>query len=101
MLSKLTLARPDAVLLDLCLPNMNGLEVCEILKRRSNPHRVPVILVSGLDTSGTRTAGREAGARSFLGKPVDFAQLKLLLENLLTDSSSALREADDFEVVCD
>lgn len=85
-LNKLTLARPDAVLLDVLLPDINGLKVCEILNRRCSSPGMPVILVSGLDTVGTRTAGQEAGAHSFLSKPVDFAQLKQLLDDVLTST---------------
>jgi two-component system response regulator MprA len=96
-INRLTLARPDAVLLDVLLPDMNGLEVCEILKRRSDPQQLPIILISGLDNTRTRTAGQEAGARSFVSKPVDFAQLKLLLEKVLADSASAPRQTDDLE----
>jgi DNA-binding response OmpR family regulator len=99
-LNKLTLARPDAVLLDVLLPDMNGLEVCEILHRRSDRRRVPVILVSGLDNPTTRTAGQEAGARSFVSKPVNFAQLKLLLETVLADSAPVPCHSDDLESVC-
>jgi len=76
-LNKLALARPDAVLLDVLLPDMNGLKVCEILKRRSEPQRLPVILVSGLDNTVTRTAGHEAGARSFVAKPPDETKPRL------------------------
>lgn len=76
-LNKLALARPDAVLLDVLLPDMNGLKVCEILKRRSEPQRLPVILVSSLDNTVTRTAGHEAGARSFVAKPPDETKPRL------------------------
>ena len=100
-LNKLTLDRPDVVLLDVLLPDMNGLKVCEILNRRSDPQQLPVIHISGLDTTANRTAGREAGARCFLGKPVDFAQLKLQIEGVLTDSAPVLRRTDDLESVRD
>jgi len=99
-LNKLTLARPDAVLLDVLLPDMNGRKVCEVLNRRSSGQQLPVILVSGLDNTMTRTAGQEAGARSFLGKPVDFARLKLLLEDLLADSEPVTDQPDEPESVC-
>ncbi len=87
-LNKLALARPDAVLLDVLLPDMNGLKVCEILNRRFNSQPLPVILVSGLDNTVTRTAGQEAGAHGFLSKPVNFARLKQLLEDVLTSTPS-------------
>lgn len=100
-LNKLALARPDAVLLDVLLPDMNGLKVCEILNRRSSAQHLPVILVSGLDNTVTRTAGQEAGARSFVAKPVDFAQLRMLLENALADAMSSPRPPHNLESVRD
>src|SRR5262249_36418887 len=79
-LDKVKLARPDLVLLDLLLPDLDGLTLCSILTRESDPGRVPVILISAVDTGVTQAAAWEAGAREFFGKPVDFERLKLALE---------------------
>jgi two-component system, OmpR family, phosphate regulon response regulator PhoB len=79
-LNKVSLVRPDLVLLDVLLPDLDGLTLCEILNRQPGTRQLPVILISAADTDITRAAGRDAGAPSFLGKPVDFEQLKRLRE---------------------
>ena len=98
-INKLTLDRPDMVLLDVLLPDMDGLTLCRILNRQSDRWRLPVILISGLDTAAVRAAGREAGAWCFLGKPVDFALLKLQLERVLTGSAPSPPQTEDLEFV--
>lgn len=97
-LNKVSLARPDAVLLDVLLPDLDGLTLCEILNRQPGSRRLPVILVSALDTSVTRAAGRQAGAHSFLGKPVDFARLKQLLETVLGEPATPTDQAEEREI---
>lgn len=99
-LNKVSLARPDLVLLDVLLPDLDGLTLCEILNRQPGTRRLPVILISALDTIATRDAGHQAGAHSFLSKPVDFAQLKLLLETVLGESNTRARPTDGFEIAC-
>lgn len=61
---------PDGVLLDLILPELDGFAVCEVL--RQNPHtaRIPIVMLSGLNTQFSRLAGVEAGATDFFHKPV-------------------------------
>jgi len=99
-LNKVVLARPDAVLLDICLPDMDGVTVCQMLNRQSGSRQLPVILVSASDTDGNRVAGREAGARGFLGKPVDITRLKLHLERILAEPLAVVRQTADLESVC-
>ena len=100
-LNKVSLAQPDVVLLDVLLPDLDGLTLCEILCRQPGTRRLPVILISALDTTATRTAGREAGAHAFLGKPVDFAQLKRLLETVLSETPARPRPTDELGFTCD
>lgn len=64
--------RPDLILLDALLPDMEGLEVCRRIK--SDPELVQtfVIMISGLRTSGNHQAeGLEAGADGYLTKPIE------------------------------
>lgn len=99
-LNKVSLTRPDLILLDVLLPDLDGLTLCEILSRQSSTRRLPIVLISALDTSVTRVAGREAGARWFLGKPVDFVQLKMILETVLLETPAFQRETGDLESTC-
>ena len=66
---------PDVVLLDVKMPQMDGFEVCEALKRDSVTRLTPVILVTGLSHRDHRIRGLNAGADDFLSKPVDSLEL--------------------------
>ncbi len=67
--------RPDLILLDLLLPELNGLAVCETLRRNPDTAAVPVIVVSALSTQFTKLAGLEAGAVDYITKPFSFREL--------------------------
>src|SRR5262245_34485360 len=68
-LASLSRRVPDCVVLDLQMPDMSGLEV----KRRLNAHQapLPVIVITGYDTPGTRDRCFALGAKYYLCKPVD------------------------------
>jgi ribonuclease P protein subunit RPR2 len=67
--------RPDAIVLDVGMPGMNGLEFCAKLKQDPATAAIRVVLLSGSD-GGTELAATEAGADAFLRKP--FSPLELL-----------------------
>ncbi len=60
---------PDMVLLDLELPDQNGLEVCRSLKARAGWRHTPVVLVSADEQLATKVKGFEAGAADYIPKP--------------------------------
>ncbi|MFD9794015.1 response regulator [Streptomyces sp. NPDC059070] len=63
---------PDAVLLDLGLPDMDGLDVMRTLRRWS---RVPILVVSARNTSDEKVAALDAGADDYITKPFSMAEL--------------------------
>ena len=63
-------ARPDLILMDVIMPEMNGFEVCEKLKASANTESIPVIFVSALDEIENEVEGIRVGACDFLTKPV-------------------------------
>lgn len=67
---------PDTILLDIMMPEMNGYEVCETLKRDRNTKHIPIIFFSGhaRDTASI-IKGLDLGAEMFLGKPIQPAEL--------------------------
>ena len=67
--------RPDVVLLDIAMPGLNGVEVCQRIKREEATRLTPVILVSAVDGVEDRIAGLAAGADDFLSKPPDVNEL--------------------------
>jgi DNA-binding response OmpR family regulator len=62
----------DLVLLDLGLPDVDGLDVCRQLRARSD---VPIIVLTARDTETDRVVGLELGADDYLGKPFGFREL--------------------------
>jgi two-component system response regulator MprA len=72
---------PDAVVLDVGLPDIDGLEVCRMLRREGN--RVPVLMLTARDAVADRIDGLDAGADDYLVKPFDIDELKARLRALL------------------
>lgn len=71
----------DAIILDLGLPDMSGLEVCAKLRKREI--RAPILILSGSRDSNTKVALFEAGADDYLTKPFTMAELRARLFALL------------------
>jgi two-component system response regulator MprA len=72
---------PDAVVLDVGLPDIDGLDVCRMLRREGN--RVPVLMLTARDAVSDRIDGLDAGADDYLVKPFDIDELKARLRALL------------------
>lgn len=80
-LRALTLTQPDAVVLDLGLPDVDGLEVCRRL--RSAGDDTPVLMLTARDAIDDRVLGLDAGADDYLVKPFALAELLARLRALL------------------
>ena len=76
--------QPDLVLLDIEMPQLDGLEVCRRLKQNPETRLTPVVLVTGLMASEDRIRGIEVGANDFLSKPVDRNELLARVKSLLS-----------------
>ncbi len=89
--------RADVVVLDVLMPDVDGVEVCRRL--RSSGDRTPVLMLTARDAVADRVEGLEAGADDYLVKPFDLdeliARLRALLRRTLgTDEHEQLRFAD-------
>src|SRR6266508_811484 len=87
---------PDAVVLDILMPKMDGLEVCRRLRREG--HRLPVLMLTARDEVENRVAGLDAGADDYVTKPFALeellARLRALLRRTTSGSGEVLRFAD-------
>ncbi len=79
--------RFDVVVLDLMLPGLSGLEVCQ--RMRARKIHTPVLMLTALDATDDRVAGLRAGADDYLPKPFDF-------EELLARITALQRRATEF-----
>src|SRR5205807_4269009 len=62
-------ARPDLVLLDIMVPQLNGWEICRRLKQDAETRAIPVIMVTGRVEEGDKVLGFEVGADDYVTKP--------------------------------
>jgi two-component system response regulator MprA len=89
-------AHPDALILDILMPGMDGLEVCRRL--RASGDQVPVLMLTARAEVDSRVAGLDAGADDYLPKPFALAELlarlRALLRRASPESDGVLRFAD-------
>jgi two-component system, OmpR family, response regulator MprA len=88
--------QPDAVVLDVLMPGMDGLEVCRTIRRAGN--HVPVLMLTARTQVEDRVEGLDAGADDYLTKPFALeellARLRALLRRTADGSGEVLRFAD-------
>ena len=85
-LQALNLARealPDLIVLDLMLPEMDGLAVCEILRRLPSTAPIPVIMLTAWSNKLSRAIGLETGASDYVTKPFSPRELVLRVNRTL------------------
>jgi two-component system response regulator MprA len=87
---------PDAVILDLLMPGVDGLEVCRRLRR--DGRRLPILMLTARDEIESRVSGLDAGADDYVTKPFALdellARVRALLRRTTSGSGETLRFAD-------
>jgi adenylate cyclase len=74
---------PDLVCLDVMMPDLDGIEVCQQLRRMPEHAGLPILLLTALNRPEDKARGLEAGANDFLSKPFDESELTARLRSLL------------------
>jgi len=67
--------KPDAILLDVIMPDMNGFQVCRVLMNDDQTNNIPIVLVSSKGERTDRLWGEEQGAKGYIAKPYTPDQL--------------------------
>jgi len=75
-------SKPDAVLLDIGMPEMDGDAVARWIRQQPGLKKVRVIAVSGYDSSAYQERSKAAGCDHYLVKPLDFEELRAVLKSL-------------------
>ncbi len=75
--------RPDLILLDLMLPDIDGLGVCEILRRDPANAAIPIVILTAWATTDARNIGLDLGALDYLTKPFSPRELTKRVQALL------------------
>jgi response regulator RpfG family c-di-GMP phosphodiesterase len=99
---------PDIILLDMVMPEMDGIEVCRTLKEDESTADIPVIFVTSMSDTANEERGLEAGAVDYISKPISppivKARVKIhiqnylskrFLENLLSSQTTSLDDAKE------
>ena len=74
---------PDIILMDLSLPQLDGLAATRRIRSQENSRRVPIVAVSAHDSADFHAEALAAGCNEYVTKPIDFDQLESLLKKLL------------------
>jgi two-component system cell cycle response regulator DivK len=79
--------RPGLILMDLSLPQLDGLAATRRIRQHPELREVPIVAVSAHDTADFHADALAAGCNDYVTKPIDFDQLEALLVRLLPKSS--------------
>lgn len=74
--------KPDIILLDICMPGIDGYDTCRLLKNTPETNSIPIILISGLDNEEEVAEGFNAGCDEYLTKPFQMSELMNKIEVL-------------------
>jgi two-component system response regulator MprA len=89
----------DAIVLDVAMPDPNGLEVCRRLRSRGD--QTPILMLTARDLVDDRVAGLDAGADDYLIKPFALAELRARLRALLRRNGASTEQLRYSDVVLD
>ena len=89
-ISMMTVEKPDVVLLDIMMPDISGLDILRQMRADPDLANIPVVVVSAKSMPADIKHGMEAGASTYLTKPVGFMELKEAVERALGSQSAAV-----------
>lgn len=81
--------RPHVILMDICMPHLNGFTAARRIRAHEQLHDIPIIAISAHDLDELHGAAIDAGCVELLGKPVDSDRLENILSRLLPDTVDA------------
>ncbi|PZS02773.1 MAG: two-component system response regulator [Candidatus Chloroheliales bacterium] len=77
--------RPDVILLDVRMPNMDGLTACKMIKANPQLANIPIAFISALGQDAEIESGREAGAVAYILKPYEPDKLIALMREIIAE----------------
>ncbi len=82
-LERLDEIQPDVILLDVMMPELDGIETCQRIKANSSWQPIPIIMVTALDSKEDLARCLDAGADDFLSKPINRLELRARVRSML------------------
>lgn len=77
-------AKPDLIIMDVMMPNMDGFSACQALRSRPEMADLPIILLSARTQVEAKNAGLNAGANRYMTKPISKPELLQVIQELLS-----------------
>ncbi len=77
--------KPDLILLDVMMPDIDGFKVCQYLKENEETKEIPIMFLTARGADGDLEAGRKAGADGFMTKPFQTVEVLKQIERLLPE----------------
>src|SRR5688500_13681278 len=91
-LRKARTARPDLVVLDLMIPDIDGIQVCKLLRQDPATKHIPILMLTAKAAEVDRVLGLELGANDYVTKPFSPRELVLRVRNLVREESDSAPE---------
>lgn len=91
-LSNLARYKPDLILMDINMPNMNGYELCRLLRQSALLKEIPIVMLTGRDSIIDKLRARVEGASDYLSKPFQPQQLVSIVQNNLYAASLKVKK---------
>lgn len=85
--------RPDLVVLDVMMPDLDGFTVCQRLRQNPNTHPIPVLMLTALGMTKDKVTGFDSGADDYLVKPFEIPELQVRVRALLRRSGTVPHSA--------
>lgn len=84
-LAVLNQSTPDMIILDVMMPGMNGIDLCQVIRQREETGSTPVLILSARGDAESVMRGMEAGANDYLPKPILHHDLVAKVRTMLTE----------------
>ncbi|MBN1385198.1 MAG: response regulator [Elusimicrobia bacterium] len=75
--------KPDLIILDISLPDMDGFDICGKLKLDNKTESIPILMCTGKDMVGDVEKGFKLGIAGYVIKPIDLERIKVKINNIL------------------
>lgn len=80
---------PDMIILDVMMPGMDGIELCQVIRNRDDTKETPVLILSARGDAESVMRGMEAGANDYLPKPILHHDLVAKVRSILDEAPQA------------
>lgn len=94
--TQLEVVQPDVILMDVMMPDIDGIEVCQRIKAQPRWQHIPIIMVTALTAKEALVKCLEAGADDFISKPVNGMELRARVRSMLRLS----KQQQDIHILC-